>query len=64
MAEMYAVLGQPPALLSVSFSPATLGMVQPFSDSVSESAAKGKVGNHSHDPPKLPASATAQGLRV
>ena len=48
----------------VSFSPATLGIVQSFRDPISEFAAKNIVGNHSHDPPKLAASATARSLRV
>src|SRR5215469_9492609 len=61
--QTYAVLGQPPALLRISFFPA-LGMVQSFRDPISEFAAKNIVGNHSHDPPKLAASATARSLRV
>ena len=64
MPQMYAVLGQPPAQLSISFSPATLGMVQSFRDPISEFAAKNKVGSHSHDPPKLAVFATARNLRV
>jgi hypothetical protein len=55
---MYAVLGQPTALLIISFSPATLGIVQSFRDPISEFAAKNIVRNHAHDPPK------AQSLRV
>jgi len=64
MPEMYAVFGQPPALLSISSSLRTLGIVQSFRNPISEFAAKNIVGNHSHDPPKLTASATARNLRV
>jgi len=64
MPEMYAVFGQPPALLSISSSLRTLDIVQSFRNPIFEFAAKNMVGNHSHDPPKLTASATARNLRV
>src|SRR5215475_3548505 len=55
--QMYAVLGQPRALLSIAFSPVTLGTVRSFSHPLPEFVATGIVGNHSHDPPPLPVSA-------
>lgn len=63
MPEMYAVLGQPAALLGISFSPVTLAIVPSFSNSLSESAASIMVGSHSHDPPKL-RSAMVLALRI
>src|SRR5215471_7154461 len=49
--EMYAVLGQPRALMSISFTPETFGTVQSFDHPLSESVPSSIVGNHSHDPP-------------
>jgi hypothetical protein len=61
---MYAVLGQPGGLLSISFSPVTLGTVELFSRPVSEFVTSSIVGSHSHDPPQLPASAKEPALRI
>jgi len=61
---MYAVLGQPAALMSTSFSPKTLAIVQSFSDPLFKFVASNSVGNHSHDPPKLSVSAMVLTLRI
>jgi len=60
---MYAVIGQPPALLSTSFSPVTLGIVRSLSDPLSEYVASSLIGIHSHDPPQFLTSA-ALNLRI
>lgn len=62
MPEMYAALGQPAALLDISFSPMTVAIVQSFGNSLSESAAS-MVGSHSHDPPES-RSAMVLALRI
>lgn len=64
MPQMYAALGQPMAPVSIPFSPVTLGTMPSFRPPLSEVAVSSAVGNHSHDPPRLPVSPMEPALRI